>query len=192
MVDRLAEERLSAMTQWAGAIFSVGRWGGWWHMEFSFLVTAYLKVVHWSVRPYVYTFFFFSRLIYLSERKHTCTREPPAGRGEGWGKRRILSRFPLSAKPPRRAQYHDPEIMIWAAIKSQTFNGLSHTGVPDKITVRKYQKLFFFSDCKTREVFLWKLLALWQIKSFLRMFLVSDILPSSVREQQNSLGLREK
>ena len=64
----------------------------------------------------------FHWLIYILEREHTK-------RGEGQ-RQRILSRLHAQRGAWHGAWFHDPVIMTWGEIKSQTFKWLSHPDTP--------------------------------------------------------------
>lgn len=49
---------------------------------------------------------------------------------EGEGEKESLSTFPAEHRARHGSQSHDPEVMTWAEIKSQSLNRLSHPGVP--------------------------------------------------------------
>ena len=67
-----------------------------------------------------------------TDRQTDCDYEYKLGKGRGQGRHteKILSRFHTQHGALHGAQCHDPGIMTYAEIKSQTLNQLSHPGAP--------------------------------------------------------------
>ena len=85
-----------------------------------------------AVISQVATYLLFFSFLFKSVRERERERESESEhtRKKGRGRERILSRLHAQCRAWCRAQSHEPGIVTWAEIKSQTLNWLSHQVPP--------------------------------------------------------------
>ena len=146
-------------SSWNSHKFLVGVWNGITTLETSstvsykvnHILTMRPTILHlllfwsWSFINFYLTIYFeifycfYKRLFILREREResSCTSEGGAVRG---GERIPNSLLTFSTEPDAGLDVTNREIMIWAEIKNQTLNRLSHPGIPN--TLKKFFFLF--------------------------------------------------